>query len=188
MPRKIPGPVPGALIEFVPKAFGNALEAEPVRVLIRAPSERERREHFETGVQSVTIKMQNGKPVLDEKGEPIVEVKLADRAERRDAAIRRFVDHVEGYVDQADAPISTAADLAERGELEVLNEVEAKINALLGLTEDEQKKSDESSGSPRPATQASVGTAVNALPEGSHGSATASIPRATLSFDTTSRV
>lgn len=149
--RRVPGLKPGTLVAFVPEAFGNRGEAEPVRVWLKAPSEADRRAHLAEIMERVDVTAASpGSP-------PKLSLTFADILERKRKAILRFVDKVENYTGQDEQPIVTAADLWERGELAVCNEVDEEIERLLALGEPEKKGSAASSGSTEAVSSPTVG-------------------------------
>jgi hypothetical protein len=143
MPRQIPGPVPGSTVEFVPTALGNLSlpDGERLRVFIRAPTERDRREYYSDslGLFEVVVDAKN-EPVLDGDGNRMMRFdhKSADR--QREMAIARFVERVENYVDQEGKPVVDGKRLSEVAEMPFFKEVADRIRDMLGLQE-EQKAS-----------------------------------------------
>jgi hypothetical protein len=155
MPRKVPGPVPGASVLVEPVGF------EPVRVYFRAPTHLEKRAFFDAQVHKLKI----GASTTE------VTMSMATVFERRDALLKQWVTHVEEYETPAGVPIKTADELCEHGEEELLVEVQDAIEAALSLIEQSKKNLDSSSGSSEAATQASGGTPcrrgnVSPMPQG----------------------
>jgi hypothetical protein len=170
--RKVPGQKPGTLIEFVPKSCGNLVGDEPpIRVWIRVPSEGDKRAHLAEIVGDVDMS----------GAEPRMRVGFATLLERKGAAIKRFVERVEGYAGPDDVPIVTAADLWERGEDAISSEVAGAIDGLLSLSAEEKKDSPASSVSPA-AESSTAGTSAPLATLPSPTIATATAPGATLKY------
>jgi hypothetical protein len=156
--RRIPGAKPGTLSEFIPEAFGNRADADPIRVWLKVPSEGDKRQYLVDIMERIDVSS------LVPGQTPKVALTIADALERKRKGILRFVDHVEGYSDQAGESIATADDLWTRGELAICNEVEAAIDALLALSSDEKKDSPAPSASSTAASSARPGSASVAIP------------------------
>lgn len=164
--RRVPGQKPGSLVEYVPEAFGNRSESEPVRVWLRVPSESDKRAHLCDIASRVEVTA---------GGAPRMMLSLTDVFARKEVAIRRFVERVEGYVGADAQPILTGADLWERGELPVCNEVDAEIERLLALGGEEKKSSSDSSALSVAESSTGAGSAPSATPTCS-GTVTATAP------------
>lgn len=160
MPRIIRGAAPGDELTFIPTYDGNAESPDPAKVIIRAPTQADKRAHL----LAVSKLSQSIATTPDAELERVME---ACRV-----TIEMFVLRVEGYAD-ASGPIATAKDLWERGETRLADEVGGWIMGLLGLSEPQQKNSDGSSASSQAATQVSSGTAASASPTASTSTATA---------------
>lgn len=146
------------LVKVVPTFRGNDRADNPTVVWVHHPSQQEKE----------TLMIEAAKGVTDEPA----------------LVVRMFVDRVENYSDADGGPIETAAQLELHGDKEVRIEVYQEVCKLLRFTDDEQKKSEGSSGSPHPATPLSNGTAENASPGVSPKSATASEPETTQTSST----
>lgn len=149
MSRRLPGPKPGTLVEFTTKG------PDSIRVFVRAPCEADRRQFLVESSRVLKVTREGA-----QRGE--VTVTLGDVFERRARTVAAWVVRVEGYVDHEGQPIADGVALAEKGETEVLVEVESFVESLLVLAEDEQKKSVASPGSAPAVTPASSGTAMTA--------------------------
>lgn len=126
--RTICGHKPGELVKFVPEAFGNRNDQDPVTIWYRSPSEHERRVYMTFG-QSLII--QNG----------IVTTNSDDHVERQARMVEGLVEKVENYTGRA-GPIKNGSDLAKHGESEIVSEVYLELTSASVLTPDVEKKSD----------------------------------------------
>lgn len=129
--RKIQGPKPGELVEFIPSAFGNRGDPDPVRVWLRRPTRAEKRDHvlMLSGHLVMRIGADGGMRVDKKRAE--LELPLAEIVSRVRATLVAHVSKIEGYVDKLGAAIVDGADLFERGEDEFRDEVYAEIGKML---------------------------------------------------------
>lgn len=168
MPRKLSGPKPGSLLRFTPD-----LPGEPMTVIIRAPSEAEKRKYLNDITSEIET---DGKTAR---------FSFADAHERREKAILGgWIVSVENLVDQEDVPVTTAQELWEKGDEVMLKKIAQYLEDLLALSADEKKSSSESPASQPPATPPSNGTAETAGSAASAPPATATGPTATPSSAT----
>lgn len=117
MARRVKGRRAGLDYWWTPTAFDNHKEDSPVRVLIKAPNERERRDLYASP--------------LDRKA----------MLETAELACQRHVKAVEGYEDSAGSPIINGKDLAKHGETEFVTEIYGEIVATSRMEQDEKKDS-----------------------------------------------
>jgi hypothetical protein len=180
MARKIKGYKPHNEREYIPKAFGNRSEKDPIRVWIKTPTERDKREvDGEDSVIRFSVG-QDGSPAKDHNGDPIMELDNQESMRRHHRALERFVVRVENYESPA-GPIATGKDLAEFGETVIVTDVFHEIMAATSLSEAESKNFKGSPAFSAAATQASGGTATSACAVATSDPATA--PEAPKSSD-----
>ena len=106
----------------------------------------------------------DGRPVVDDEGNPQVSVKVGDSAKWQETACRRCVDSVGNYLDAAGNPIDDGAKLAENGETELVSEIAAEIMVGLGMDDEAKKDFGGSSDSMSPKTPPSNGIVGDADP------------------------
>jgi hypothetical protein len=137
--RTILGPKPGELRKYVPTAFGNNLEANPVTVWIRNPTERKKRELFSHNSKTRIALGPNGKPLLGPDGKPsAIEVEVASAVDHQNKMVADCVEKVENYI-FCGVTVTDGALLAEYGEREIVAEVADEVLLALSLTVDERK-------------------------------------------------
>jgi len=119
-------------VRYVPEAFGNRNDANPVAVTYRVPTEGDRREIEYAGPVTFT----DGQAMLD----------ALDVIKRHHAACRRCVVSVENYSDADGKPIDNGDRLARHGETDIVLEVGAQILLRAEPTDEERKKSEGSPG------------------------------------------
>jgi hypothetical protein len=187
MSRRVKSYAPGELRRYVPEAFGNARDPEPVTVWIRYPTERQKRELDKVGGKSLMAIGADGKVVRDAAGNPIVEVDNAAANRRAELACELFVEKVENYTNAAGEPIENGAELALHGETEILSDIASEIEHSLTLRADLGKSSSAQSDSKQSETQASAGTAPGASEKELTSSATVA-PELTPSSSTSRAV
>jgi hypothetical protein len=139
MGRSISGPKPGEIREYVPRAFGNDKDADPVKVWIRNPTAREKREVMSIGGKSRVAIGTDGRPALNKDGMPMVEVDTPESWIHQHEMVTRFVEKTENYKGPGGLPIGNGSDLAMHGETEIVSEVAVEIQSALSLTLDEKK-------------------------------------------------
>ncbi len=122
MGRRITGRVPGTVWKYIPKAFDNDKDPDPVVVWIKHPSEGDRRQCYTSGAGS------SGR----------------DRLNDFATMVCRSVDKVENY-DGPAGPISTGAEFVQYAEHALFWEIADAIESDPPLSGDEQKKSEGSS-------------------------------------------
>jgi len=171
MARKLQGFTPNSEREYVPAAFGNRQDPDPVRVWIRQPTERDKRE-VEGDCSVIRFAIDDaGSPLRDSDGNLLMQVDNEEAMRRHHRALERFVVRVENY-DCPSGGISTGKDLAEHGETAIVTEVYGEIMTSLTPSVDESKKSKGSPGSCSAATQASDGIAKSVSGQMTTGPAT----------------
>ncbi len=171
MSRRVPGHIPGSIVEVKPVGF------DPVVVHVKAPTQGEKRDHLAAILADIKVSKESGDITFNMGAAFLL----------REKALSQWVAKVDGYADAAGIPIMTAQDLWERGEVELCALVHSAIEELLSLSPDSKKNLEQSLGSSSVETKALTGIAVTAEPVSSAGLATATIPGAILSFDTSSR-
>lgn len=160
--RKVGGPTPGQLREYIPKAFGNRRDRDPVTVVVRTPTEADKRALSALGDATRVVVDNDGQPVTTGQGNYVIEVDTAKAVEVDQATVRRFVVEVRNYTGADGKAIDTADRLAEHGETELLSEVASEIRTALSLTASEGKDCAGSSDSSAAGTRLSDGTAPHA--------------------------
>lgn len=153
MARRVPGRPGGKPWSFIPTAFGNAHEPTPITIVINNPTEARKRELF------VAVEAEVARLVADGMSRA-----HASAVAWLSIPVLQCVVRVESYDNAAGEPITTAAELLEHGEIEVVTEV---CNAIIGkhqLSDAEKKSSVSPSSSSSPETTPSPGTAVTAEP------------------------
>ena len=139
---------------------------------MKQPTLRDKRLLLATNVQNSIKVDEQGRPLQDDDGEPIINVNVTNSFGLYEHCVQKFVTRVENY-EGPNGPIATAQDLIDHGELEVLVEASAAI-----LGEGDDTKTKKPSASTHPKTQASDGIAqsANAAGERSQGTETAATP------------
>jgi hypothetical protein len=139
--RKVPGKPGGKTWTFVPKAYGNDQEPEPVTITIQTPTEGARREMYFA---------------IDAEASRLAAGGTAPTHARAMAGLTipvlTCVAGVANYTGAGGEAITTAADLLEHGEDLIIAETVNAIMGRGGLGEDEKK----SSGSPSGSTSAVI--------------------------------
>jgi hypothetical protein len=159
MARRVHGYAPKSLRAYVPQAFGNHLEADPVRVWIRTPTAGEKRQVL-AGLTSARFAVgADGRPALDAEGRPLMHVDMGQVDQRQRNIVVAFVEKVEQYLKPDDSPILTGADLAEHGEDAIVAEVADEILLASSLGEEQKKSCAAPSASSPAVTSPSAGTA-----------------------------
>lgn len=129
------------LVEFIPKADGNAEDQDPVVLVFRRPTERERRNlYFSAPKDAADVK------ALIRFQDELLELVLVE------------VKNWDG--------IASSSEFLEYAETEFYTEAADFAGSLLGLSEDEVKNSKGSSGSTGRTTRAKVGTTTPAQKRG----------------------
>lgn len=161
MARKIKGPKPGELRKYIPEAYDNRSDPEPVTVWIRTPTERLKRALY-TGEGSIRV-----------TGDNKIETSIGDENKRQHDAVRQCIDRVENYIGANGEPITNGEELAEHGESAILFEVSGEILLALSLSDEKKSGSDESQSISSVKTDLSDGTVPNAQDLGLSKSETA---------------
>ena len=154
MARKVPGPPQGKKRKFIPEAFENRADENPIAVWIKTPTEREKRDAMQEAAPQFEA-TENG-------AAPGLAFDFAASMRWQNTIVESFCVGVENYSAADGSEIATAADLVEHGETEIVSEIAAEILTALSLTEPEKKKSIGSSGTTPKTTQAPGGTVENA--------------------------
>lgn len=155
----------GETREYIPKAFGNRDDSTPVKIIIKNPTEYEKRKLSSESSIAKTVLDEFGKPKLDKDGDPQIEINLKNENERQKKVIELFVVSVINYFTANGKPIQTGEDLAMHGESEFVSEVYIEIIASLSLKETDIKKLEAPCGClPKGETRQSDGIALNVDP------------------------
>lgn len=184
MARRVTGPAPGSKIRFVPKAFDNQADQDPVVFWLRAPTERERRELDKHGDRWAVAIGPDGKVRKGPDGEPLMFLDKDVTNKRAELAAQLFVVKVDHYTATDDSPIDTGEKLAEHGDTVFLEELLSFVEDRMELEADLGKASSEQSGSASRESPPLPGTARNANETGSTSSEIAS-GKPTTVLDTT---
>lgn len=128
MGRKIQGPRPDQVREFIPEAFDNRQDPDPYKVWIKDPTEADKRK---------LVALQTS---LD-AGAPAAAVDLASMIRWQQEAVKIHVERVEGY-SMRGVEITDGDSLAKHGESEIVAEVALEIFTAASLTEQEKKPSE----------------------------------------------
>jgi hypothetical protein len=161
--RSIPGPKPGELRRYIPEAFDNRKDPQPVAVWIRNPTERKKREIFSAHNRTHVRLGADGKPLLDELGSMYLTVETADAVVYKSKLISDCVERVENYSAATGAAITDGISLADNADTEIFNEVADEILHGYSLTLSDVKNSNEPQPS-RQAMSAPILIAANAEP------------------------
>jgi hypothetical protein len=157
------GPAPHTEREYAPQVFGNRQDPKPCKVWIKTPTEKDKRE-VEGDGSVIKFSVDNdGMPLRDAAGNPVMQIDNEETMRRHHRALERFVVRVENCTGPA-GPILTGADLAEHGLTSLVTEVYREIMASVSLSDAEQKKSKGSPDSCSAATQVSGGIVDGASP------------------------
>lgn len=173
MGRQVPGYADG-IRTYVPSAFGNREDPEPIEVDIDQPFEGGQREMEADTVDKTRVVLgEDGKPERDERGRMRLEMDAHTPLEAKHRAITRRVRAVRRYLAANGTPITNGAELARYGETPIVDEVYAEIRKGAAWGEAEKKRSGARSASSAPETKASGGTAASAGAPASMSSAAA---------------
>jgi hypothetical protein len=160
MGRKIKGYKSHDEREYIPEAFGNRDDSNPIRVWIKTPTEKDKREVEGDGSVIRFAVDDEGMPLRDKEGNPVMEIDNEETMRRHHKAIERFVAKVDNYAGP-DGDIVTGRQFSEYGETAIVTEVYREIMASISLSDEEAKKS-EGLPSSSVATQACSGIASSA--------------------------
>ena len=158
MGRKVAGPKPGGSRYYVPTAFNNNEDPDPIRVEIKDPTEAEKRR---LTLLQTELGFQNGEIARDENGSPQINVTLEAMANYQKEAVLSHVVSVENY-EVREIEIVDGETLAEHGETEILAEVALEITTGLSLEASEKKQSSALSNSKTRKNKRSNGIAKSA--------------------------
>ncbi len=163
MARKVPGYAHGKERKYLPEAFDNRTDEEPITIWIKTPTERQKREVMQMAAASIETNDQ-GEAVTDSDGIPQMKIDLAYSMRWQNSVIVKFVSRVENYTGSDGNPIATGEQLLDHGETEIVSELSAEILTGLSLGEDEKKHLPGSSDTTAKTTQAPDGIAASAEP------------------------
>lgn len=180
MARTVNGPSPGSERVYVPKAFDNHLDEDPVTVIIKNPTEANKRRFAMMFRPVVKLDMESVKKSKEADIKDVdVKIDLAEADEWSRAILTGCVIDVKNYTDAKGDPISNGEQLWKHGEQEFVTEIQNECTSGFSLEEEEKKTLEKSSDLPAKRAALSPGTAENAEEEGwiSSGGATVSDPR-----------
>ncbi len=150
MARMVRGPRPGDEREFIPTAFENKKDPDPLKVWIKDPSEGEKRELI-----SLQATLQDGTPALEMDFQTMMRWQCE--------VVQRHVSKVYGYTVRG-IEITDGQLLADHGETELIAEISLEVFSAASLSDDEKKSSSEPSDS-MPEVVSLDGIACNAKSE-----------------------
>jgi len=159
MARRVSGPIPGSVRDFIPEAFGNRDEADPITVVLSTPTERQKREWHSVIARSFR-RDESGQVIRGDDGSAMIDPLAGDGWHR--AVLTVAVVEVRNYVGASSSEITTGEDLHEHGEGEIVYEVSAAAMAGASMDDDQKKASDAQSGSDSKAQAPLSGTASDA--------------------------
>ena len=133
MARMVKGPRPGDEREFIPEAFENRRDPDPLKIWIKDPSEGEKR-----SLIALQSSLQGGTPSLEMDLETMIKWQCE--------TVRRHVVKVYGYTVR-EIEITNGEQLAEHGESELIAEVSLEVFQATSLSTDEKKLLSEPSDS-----------------------------------------
>ena len=167
MARMVTGPRPGDEREFIPAAFENRKDPDPLKVWIKSPSEGEKRELI-----ALQSSLQDGVPSID--------MDLQTMIKWQCETVRRHVVKVYGYTVRG-VEITDGQMMAEHGESELIAELSLEVFQATSLDDDEKKQSSEPSDSTADQVVSLGGTACSAENEATTFDATVT-DRVALSY------
>lgn len=153
MGRIVKGYEQGSLREYVPKAFGNREDPNPIRVWGVSPEERDARAVYAAAASAKVKVAKDGKPE-----EVTMDGASFSWAE---TACARLIKKFEGEYEVRGKRITNGLELARWGESELVYEIAAEFMESASFGEEEKKTSAEPSVSKSPTMPPSDGTAVN---------------------------
>lgn len=116
MARQVKGRPAGVVYEFVPKAFDNDRDTDPVKFFIKAPNDAQRRDIVTVDENSPSDQMRSVK-----------------------RAVSNHIIKVENYNDTTGKPITDARELITHGETEFLVEVFQELLTSTAIKEAQKK-------------------------------------------------
>ena len=159
MARMVTGPAPGGEREFIPAAFDNRQDPDPLKVWIKDPTEGDKRELI-----SLQATLQDGTPALEMDFQTMMRWQCE--------VVRRHVSKVYGYTVRG-IEITDGKSLADHGETELIAEISLEVFSAASLSDDEKKSSSEPSDFTPDQAMSLGGTACNARSEATTFDATA---------------
>jgi len=169
MARTVSGPRPGVEREYIPLAFENREDPDPLKVWIRDPSESDKR---------ALIGLQMS---LQGTNTPSLDLSIDTMIKWQSEAVKRHVMKVAGYTVRG-VEITTGEELADHGESEIVAEVALELFAAASLDDDEKKQFEERSGSKLAATNLSDGIVGNVGSSGGTDLETVTDPKIAVSY------
>ena len=162
------GPAAGEERYYTPHALGNRDLPDPTRVVLRNPTEAQRRRFYLE--QRAGTKVSQDGPIKKPDGSLWIEMDVRGSDEWRRLAIEQCLVRVDGYERRATSGwvgVITATDFYTHARREFVDEVSEEIITGYSLTEDERGKSEGSFDTTPRATQARSGTAESVASNGS---------------------
>ena len=135
MGRSVEGPAPGGSREYIPEAFDNAEDPDPIVMTLADPTEAQKRK---LQIMQTALEFNGGELVRDPDGSPIINITLEAMAKFQRAAVIGHVTKVVNYQVRG-VEITTGHLLAEHGETELLAEVALEITTGMSLSVGEKK-------------------------------------------------
>jgi len=178
MGRKVNGPRPGLSREFIPEAFDNRQDLQPITVVINDPTEGEKRRFT---LMQTELGYENGEVIRDVDGSPRITITLEAMSQFQEAAIAAHVERIENY-EVRGINITTAQRLIDHGETELIAEIALEITTGFSLSDVEKKRASGLSDSKEVETPPSNGTAEDARSGECQSSVTATGDRTQLSY------
>jgi hypothetical protein len=169
--RKLAGHRPGTKVTYIPEADNNRAEDEPIKIIYREPTERDRRRLMAAGEELKIHMGPDGKPQH-------VETTSTAHLDRQAVMIEALVESVEHFeIEYRDGVfnVTTGKELVDHGGIDLISEVFGVLSGSLELTGDEKKELPWSSELPTRTTEGSSGTVENAEHEASTSNATVSL-------------
>lgn len=160
MARRVPGRPAGEVRTFIPEAYGNREDPEPVEIELMQPTEAQRRNLFR-----MSVRVRDGRTERNADGSVRVTMEAEDVSAYQKKALEGFVSAVRNYESADGKPIVDGAGLWEHGEDAIVGEVVGEIlGRAQGLATEEKKASEKPIDSSAAETPRSDGTAESVAP------------------------
>lgn len=136
--RQVEGEYSADSRTFIPVSHGNADGPEPVKVILRSPTEAQRRAATRSLKWELKLDTE-GVPVIGKDGKPDFDTDAESVDEWRRVLLTSCVVRVLQYKDAAGDPIDTGAKLWEHGEDSFIDEVSVEISEGLSTSKAQKK-------------------------------------------------
>ncbi|MBL95036.1 MAG: hypothetical protein CMF70_06995 [Magnetovibrio sp.] len=133
MARMVDGHKAGILRQYIPEAYENRADDEPIKVWIKSPTLRETRQIFASGIDTRVNADQS------------VSVDIKDSMRVYEQTIKGFVAKVENYIAAGGDPINNGDQLIEHGEVDLIVEIANHILGVGNMDAEAKKKQGEPS-------------------------------------------